>query len=209
VFTGLIEAVGTLVSWETRGRVVRISVRTPLAPDLAIGSSIAIDGVCQTVVHAGEEVFSVEATGETLKRTTLASWRGPRPVNLERPVRAGDRFDGHLVTGHIDAVVRVVNRRTESSGTWIDVMHAASLAHLIASQGSVALDGVSLTVATCTSGSFAVSLIPHTLEHTTLGRKQPGDYLNMEVDLVARYVERLLRRGSHWSSREEGTDEWV
>jgi len=207
VFTGLIEAIGTLASWQSRGRVVRLSVRTPLAADLTVGGSIAIDGVCQTVVHAAEGSFAVEATGETLKRTTLASWRGPRDVNLERPVRADGRFDGHLVSGHVDAVVRLLSHRIESTGTWIDVAHAAGLAHFVASQGSVALDGVGLTVATCTTESFSVSLIPHTLEHTTLGRKQPGDYLNLEVDLVARYVERLLRRGSSWS-REEGMDEW-
>jgi riboflavin synthase len=200
--------VGTLVAWQSKGGVVLLSVRTPLTADLAVGSSIAIDGVCQTVVRTSGDVFSVEATGETLKRTTLASWRGPREVNLERPVRADGRLDGHLVAGHVDAVVRMRNRRIESAGTWIDIAHAPKVARFVAAQGSVALDGVSLTVAACHAEFFSVSLIPHSSEHTTLGRKRPGDYLNLEVDLVARYVERLVC-GPSGTSREEGMDEWV
>lgn len=209
MFTGLIEAVGTLASWQARGRIIRLSVTAPLAGELPVGSSIAIDGVCQTVVHAREGQFTVEATGETLKRTTLSSWRGPRPVNLERPLRADGRLDGHLVTGHVDAVVRILSRRVDSSGHWLTVAHDPHLARFVASQGSVALDGVSLTVASCSDESFVVSLVPHTLDCTTLGLKGPGDYLNLEVDLVARYVARVMGEVRYPATREEGWDEWV
>ncbi|MBN1425294.1 riboflavin synthase [Candidatus Fermentibacteria bacterium] len=207
MFTGLIETMGTLLSWQTRGRVVRLGIRTPLARDLAIGSSIAIDGVCQTVVHTAGDTFDVEATGETLKRTTLASWRGPRAVNLERPLRADGRLDGHLVTGHVDGIVRLMDRRMESAGVWCVFSQCPDLRRYVAPQGSVALDGVSLTVATASEGSFSVSLIPHTLGQSTLGARRPGDYLNLEVDLVARYVERLIARASGLGS-QEGMNEW-
>ncbi len=206
MFTGLIEAVGTLHASQRRGRVVRLSIAAPLASELTPGQSIAIDGACLTVVEVHGDLFEVEATGETLRRTTLAHWRGPREVNLERSLRADGRFDGHLVTGHVDGVVRIRGLRPQADGLWMDVAYPPDLTHLIAAQGSVALDGVSLTVAACHEDTFAVSLIPYTLSHTTLGRKKPGDYLNIEVDLVARYVARLLLKRPR---REEGPDEWV
>lgn len=205
VFTGLIEAVGRLVSHETRGPVVRLWISAPLASQLGVGASIAVDGVCLSVVDVRPDSFAVEATGETLRRTTLATWRGPRPVNLERPLRADGRLDGHLVMGHVDGIVPIVRREVTSRGHWLWVRHIPSLAPLIAAQGSVALDGVSLTVAQCTEEQFAVSLIPLTLARTTLGGKEVGDYLNLEVDVLARYVARLLAA----RSRQEDWDEWV
>lgn len=209
MFTGLIEEIGTLLSSDRRGRVHRLSLRAHMAGNLQIGDSICIDGVCQTVVEARSGTFHVEATGETLRRTTLATWTGPREVNLERALQVDGRLDGHLVSGHTDGTARLIRRREEGSGVWFDLLPPPALIRFIAPQGSVTLDGVSLTVASFREGLFSVSLVPHTLQNTTLGHRRQGDYLNLEVDILARYVARLLAAGHREDSRRREGNEWV
>ncbi len=194
MFTGLVAEVGTLVSSRRIGRVNRLSVECLLAPSLEIGASISVDGVCQTVVLVRDNRFEMDATGETLKRTTFARWTGPRKVNLEKPLRICDLIDGHLVTGHVDGTARISSKRSHHDGIWLDIVPEIRLMTFIASQGSVALDGVSLTVSSTADNHFSVSIIPHTLGNSTLGLKQSGDYLNIEVDILARYVERIVSR---------------
>lgn len=192
MFTGLIKNTGTLRSSQKRGRVFLLTVESTISSSLEIGSSVAVDGVCLTIVGVTSNSFDVEATGETLNRTTFHRWGGSRKVNLEQPLTPDQPIDGHLVTGHVDGVAELVGKRSDYQGVWLDIRPPAELLRYIASQGSVALDGISLTVASTSSTGFSVSTIPHTLERTTLGCKRIGDSLNVEVDILARYVERLL-----------------
>ncbi len=170
---------------------------------------MSIDGVCQTVVRALADRFDVEATGETLQRTTLARWSGPRKVNLERAVVAHGRLDGHIVLGHVDGEARLIGRREESNGVWFDLKAPHELQRFIASQGSVALDGVSLTVASVRAHVFSVSVVPHTLAKSILGAKRHGDYLNLEVDVLARYVDRNLSAGPASDHARRHLNEWI
>jgi riboflavin synthase len=192
MFTGLITNTGTLRSSRRAGRVFVLSIESELSSAVEIGSSVAVDGVCLTVVAVTGNTFEVEATGETLRRTTFDRWRGSRAVNLERPLTPSQPLDGHLVTGHVDGIATLVGKRSDNQGVWLDIRPPAELMRYVASQGSVALDGISLTVSSVASTSFSVSTIPHTLEKTIVGQKRIGDSLNIEVDVLARYVERLM-----------------
>lgn len=194
MFTGIVTAIGTLR--EASGGRLRIACGYDAA-SIAIGASIACDGCCLTVTHveataAGETLFDVEASHETLARTTLGSWRAGRAVNLERSLKLGDELGGHIVTGHIDGVAEIIRATPSGSSMRFDIDCGRELASLTAPKGSVALDGVSLTVNEVRGGNFCVTIIPHTLAVTTLGSKRPGGRLNMEVDLIARYVARLM-----------------
>ena len=209
MFTGLIQEIGTMSSMSTRGNVRIITIAADLAADLTIGESIAVDGVCQTVTSSAPHSFSVEATGETLKRTTLQVWTGQRPVNLERSLRLGDRLDGHIVLGHVDGMAKLLRKRQESNGLWYDLQSPDEVSRYLASQGSVALDGVSLTIAQFQAPILSVSVIPTTLQLTTLGSRRPGDYLNLEVDILARYVERLHTRDRSRESRRRDMHDWI
>ncbi len=160
--------------------------------DLQVGDSVNIDGVCQTAVAIGESGFSVETVAETLSRTTLGTLGIGQAVNLERPLRADQRLDGHLVLGHVDGVARI-RQRTERDGEHrFEIEPPPALARYIAAKGSVALDGISLTVAEVSGDAFTISVIPHTFDNTTLSHRRAGDSVNLEVDVIARYVERLL-----------------
>jgi len=205
----LIQEIGRLVSLNARGDVRVITVKAGLSSDLSIGESIAVDGICQTVTATTSQSFTVEATGETLKRTTMNVWTGQRSVNLERSLRLGERLDGHIVLGHVDGMVKLLRKRQESSGLWFDLQAPRELRRFIASQGSVALDGVSLTVAGFREPVFSVSVIPTTLQRTTLGMRRPGDYLNLEVDILARYVLRLHTRDHSPDSWRRDMHDWV
>jgi len=194
MFTGIVEATGTIRTAERRGDVLVVRVacdRRGLG--LPVGGSIAVSGCCLTAVELGDDFFDCELTEETLRRTAFAERLQPGVlVNLERPMRADGRFDGHMVQGHIDGVgrVRAVSRLGASAEMTIEV--GPDVERYLAEKGSVAVDGVSLTVAGLVPGAFTVALIPYTLENTNLGRVRPGDRLNIEVDVVAKYVERLL-----------------
>ena len=159
---------------------------------LQVGDSVNIDGVCQTAVAIGESSFSVETVAETLARTTLGTLGIGQAVNLERALRADQRLGGHLVLGHVDGIARI-RQRTERDGEHrFEIEPPPALARYIAAKGSVALDGISLTVAEVSGDAFTIAIIPHTFDNTTLSHRRAGDSVNLEVDVIARYVERLL-----------------
>jgi riboflavin synthase len=194
MFTGLVETVGSVERLERTpgGAVLRIRCE-PLAGDLKRGESIAVDGACLTVVAARAGSFEVEISPETLRRTVIGERARGSRVNLERAVKAGDRLGGHLVQGHVDGVGTVIAIRPEGEGRRVRLLPPPAQERYVVEKGSVALDGVSLTVAALDPEGFEVSLIPHTLAETTLGEWEVSRRVNVEVDLVAKYVERLLQ----------------
>lgn len=193
MFTGLITDVGTIAARED-GRF-RIACAYP-ADDIVIGASIACDGCCLTVTETaprdGGAMFAVDVSAETLACTTLGDWTLGRRVNLERSLRLSDELGGHLVTGHVDAVAEIVAAAPDGKSTRFEIDVPREVAAFIAPKGSVALDGTSLTVNEVSGTRFGVNLIPHSLAATTWNEKRPGDSLNLEIDLLARYVARLL-----------------
>jgi len=193
MFTGIITDVGTLEAREGG----RFRIACAYAPDtINIGASIACDGCCLTVTDVvrrdGGSVFAIDASAETLSRTTLGEWKHGRRINLERSLRMSDELGGHLVTGHIDALAEIVAATPDGASTRFEIKTPHEVAPFIAPKGSVALDGTSLTVNAVEGNRFSVNLIPHSLAVTTWGEKQAGDRLNLEIDLMARYVARLL-----------------
>lgn len=194
MFTGIIEELGRVrsVSPNHGGARVELECRTVL-DDAEIGASIAVNGCCLTVVELAEDGWAADAQTETLERTTLGVLEAGDPVNLERPVRVGDRLGGHLVQGHVDGVGRVAERGPLPDGsTQLRFELPPELSRYVVEKGSITIDGVSLTVTDVAPSSFGVALIPHTLAVTTFGVRSPGDSVNLEVDVLAKYVERLL-----------------
>lgn len=192
MFTGIITDVGRVLSVERQGDTrFTIATRFDLAT-VPLGASIACNGVCLTVVETGDGRFSVQASAETLSKTTLGDWVEGSPVNLERSLRLGDELGGHLVYGHVDGVATVVSIRPEGESLRYTFETPAELAKYVAPKGSVALDGVSLTVNEVDGARFGVNIIPHTQKCTTFGTLTPGSRMNMEVDMLARYVARLV-----------------
>jgi len=200
MFTGIVEEQGVVVHLVDRGDSVRLAVRGPLVTsDSQAGDSISVSGCCLTVVDSAGGVFTADVMRETLNRTSLGGLEPGSRVNLERAVDAGSRLGGHIVQGHVDATGTLVERTASAHWEVLRVRLPAELARYVAVKGSVAVDGVSLTVVEVGDGddtveepSFTVSLIPSTLERTTLGSAEVGDRLNLEVDIIAKYVERLL-----------------
>ena len=193
MFTGIITDLGR-VRRLRRGDLLDLTIATAFdTAAIPLGASIACCGACLTVVAVEPGAFSVQASAETLARTTLGQWGVGTPVNLERSLRLGDELGGHLVLGHVDGLARIVERRSEAESVRFVVEVPIELAPFIASKGSVALDGVSLTVNELAQDRFGVNIIPHSLSCTTFGQAQPGQQMNLEIDLIARYVARLLR----------------
>ncbi len=197
MFSGIVTEIGEIVAVERESAAARFAIacRFP-ADEIALGASIACAGPCLTVTEVaysadGRTVFSVDASAETLKRTTLGAWERGTRVNLERSLKLGDELGGHLVTGHIDGMAEVTGRRDEAGSSRFDLTVSPGLARFIAEKGSIALDGTSLTVNGVSGAAFWVTVIPHTLEVTTWGARRTGDRVNLEVDLLARYVARL------------------
>jgi len=194
MFTGVVEETGRVATAEQRGGllVARVAARRVLE-GLERGGSIAVDGCCLTAVEVDGQAFTCELTAETLARTAFADrLRAGARVNLERPMRADGRFDGHIVQGHVDGVGTVRALRREGEAAELEVALPPELERYVVEKGSIAVDGVSLTVAAVAPGLFRVALIPYTLEHTSLGEARAGGPLNLEVDVIAKYVERLL-----------------
>lgn len=208
MFTGIVTDLGEVVSVEPRGALRRLRIACSYdAQGIAIGASIACSGACLTAVAVAREdgrtIFDVDAAAETLAKTTVGAWEQGTRVNLERSLKIGDELGGHIVTGHVDGVARILSRddfcdsgpearpseETSMARFWIEA--PAPLARFVAQKGSVALDGVSLTVNDVEENRFSVLLIPHTLAVTSFGARKPGDALNIEVDLMARYAARL------------------
>ena len=193
MFTGLVEEVGRVAAVEERagGRRLWIEARAVLA-DAAAGDSLACSGCCLTVAALAPGRFAVEAVPETLARTTLGDWREGEAVNLERALTLGTRLGGHLVQGHVDGTGEVAGVREEGGGRRVALALPAELRRFVAGKGSLAVDGVSLTVAALTASGCEIAYIPHTLAATTAGGYAPGRRVNLEVDLLARYLARLL-----------------
>ncbi len=193
MFTGIITAVGRVRSVEpiSAGRDMRLVIEQAWSEPPAIGASIACSGCCLTAVELGADTFAVDASAETLAHTTLGTWKPGTRVNLERSLRLGDELGGHLVSGHVDGVGEVVSRTPENGSTRFVMRVPAKLARFIAVKGSVAVNGISLTVNEVGPDTFGVNIIPHTLENTDLGELHPGSPINIEIDTLARYVARL------------------
>ena len=190
MFTGIVEERGRV---RAAGRRLEVEAKT-VTDDAAIGASIAVSGVCLTVAERDEGVLAFDLADETLSRTTLGDLREGDAVNLERPVTLLQRLGGHLVQGHVDGVGRVESIEEQAGGATMRIALDEALAPYVVKKGSVAVDGVSLTVAAVEDGAFTVALVPHTLAVTTLGDLRPGDGVNLEVDVLAKYVERLMGR---------------
>jgi len=196
MFTGIVEELGQIVSVEAGEESAVIRVRGPLVTsDAAHGASIAVNGVCLTVVEHDEDSFSVDVMAETLRRSSLGDLSCGDPVNLERAMAASSRFGGHIVQGHVDGTAEVVSRTPGDRWEVVTFTLPQGLARYVVEKGSITVDGVSLTVSAVDSGTFSVSLIPTTLGLTTLGHKGVGATVNLEVDVLAKYVERLLAAG--------------
>jgi riboflavin synthase len=193
MFTGIVTDLGRVRSIEGGAvRDARLVIETQYdTAAIPLGASIACSGTCLTVVEKGPGWFAVDVSAETLSRTSLGSWRKGALVNLERPLKLGDELGGHLVLGHVDGVARLRSATPENESLRLVIDAPAALMRFIAEKGSVALDGVSLTVNEVGAGCFGVNIIPHTRRETSLGQARPGDPLNLEIDLLARYVARL------------------
>jgi len=196
MFTGIVTDIGTVRSAEQRGDL-RLVIGTSY--DMArvdLGASISCSGVCLTVVDKGDDWFAVDVSGETISKTAGDHWREGAKLNLERALRLGDELGGHIVTGHVDAVAKVVETRRDGNSTQVELRIPNVLAPMIAPKGSITLDGVSLTVNEVrdsgTDTAFTVNIIPHTAQHTTLGDLRSGQQLNVEIDVLARYLDRML-----------------
>lgn len=195
MFTGIVEETGTVRTLARGGDVVRVEIAAAtLAQGLAIGGSIAVNGCCLTAAAVGDDGFGCDLTRETLARTAFDERLQPGVlVNLERPLRADGRFDGHLVQGHVDGVGRIADLQRQGETAELIVEPPPELERYLVEKGSVAVDGISLTVASRRRGRFTVAVIPYTLARTNLAQARPGDRVNLEVDILAKYVERLLQ----------------
>lgn len=197
MFTGIVEELGRVESLERGDRGARLAVRCSVVRSgTRVGDSIAVNGVCLTAVDVRADLLGFDLAPETLERSTLARLEPGDPVNLERPLTLASRLGGHLVQGHVDAVGAVDSVAGDGDGARLRVRVPDGLARHVAEKGSVAVDGVSLTVASLEGETFEVALIPHTLTATTLGTRRPGDRVNVETDVLAKYVDRLMRRST-------------
>lgn len=197
MFSGIIESLGTVEALEPRGDDARLVVRHGFGDvELTLGESICTSGVCLTVVDRPSGRFVADLSGETLRRSTLGRLVAGAVVNLERSLRLGDRLSGHFVFGHVDGVGRVEALEPAGDGRWLRVATDPALAPYLVDKGSIAVDGISLTMCDVRDASFAVAVIPHTFEVTTLSRRQVGDPVNIEIDMLARYARRALEFAS-------------
>jgi len=198
MFTGIVEEVGEIAAADRRADVLTLRVRAPhLAAGLARGASVAVNGCCLTAVETGPDGFTCDLTRETLERTGFAERLVPGVlVNLERPMRADGRFDGHIVQGHVDGLGEILALARSGEAAELTVAVPPPLERYLVEKGSIAVDGISLTVAALRPGGFSVAVIPYTLEHTNLRAALPGDRVNLEIDVIAKYVERLVAPAS-------------
>ncbi|MDT9594659.1 riboflavin synthase [Nocardioides zeae] len=196
MFTGIVEELGTVAAIEQQGDAIRLTLQArEVLGDVHLGDSIAVDGCCLTVAEHTDDTWTADVMAESLARTTLGARAVGDTVNLERAVRADQRLGGHVVQGHVDAVGQVRERRPSEHWTVVEVAYPAELARFLVEKGSITVDGVSLTLVDVGDESFTVSLIPETLARTTLGRREAGEPVNLEVDVIAKHVERLVLGG--------------
>jgi len=194
MFTGIVEELGTVEALEDQGDAIRLSVRGPrVTSDAGLGDSISVNGCCLTVATRDGETFTADVMHETLAKTSLGGLEPGAQVNLERAVTPTTRLGGHIVQGHVDGTGTVVRRTPSEHWELVEIALPADLERYLVAKGSITVDGISLTVVEVGPESFTVSLIPETLARTTLGFKQPGDVVNLEVDVIAKYVEKMVR----------------
>ncbi len=211
MFTGIIEGLGTVAKIESSERGKKFAFKTDFGIDQTkIGDSVAVSGVCLTVVTIKDRLFAADVSPETLATTTLGTAKTGERVNLERALRLSDRLGGHLVSGHIDGLGRIAQRKTIANAILISIEIPARLSKYIISKGSIAVDGTSLTVNECQENRFEVSVIPHTAKMTTIGLKKERDWVNIETDMIGKYVERFLTSdpmtGGRQGAAESGLD---
>lgn len=206
MFTGIVQAVGKVASVERRGGDLRLTLDTGGLDlsDVGLGDSIAVNGVCLTVVEVRDQGFVADASVETIALTTLGQWRVDSRVNFEKALTPSSRLGGHLVSGHVDGIGEVVSRHSDARSERFRLRAPTQLARYIAHKGSITVDGTSLTVNRVTGAEFELNIVPHTLENTVFGDYRPGTQVNVEVDVIARYLERLLL-GDNDADNEHGT----
>jgi riboflavin synthase len=205
MFTGLIEATGRLAARETTSSGARVRIESPLAAGIRAGDSVAVNGVCLTAVVTDHDAIHADLGPETLRVTTLGRLAAGATVNLERPLRADGRIGGHFVQGHVDGVGGIEDRRSDADFDWFTISFPAALAPLLVLKGSIAVDGISLTVARLDADRFDVQIVPYTLDHTNLASARIGDPVNLECDMVGKYVVRAAELAAF--SRTKGADE--
>ena len=198
MFTGIIEEVGTVMSVKSSANAMKLTIRAPkVTQDINMGDSIAVNGICLTACGLGRENFTVDVMGETLSRTSLKVLKCGSHVNLERALTFNGRLGGHIVSGHIDGIGTVTAIKNDDIARLITISAPQAVMDLIVEKGSVAVDGISLTVASVSSGDFTVSVIPHTMDNTILTEKTPGDTVNLENDCIGKYVRKLMELSEH------------
>lgn len=210
MFTGIVEETGSVVRVQkgAHSAVLTVQARKVLE-GTRIGDSIAVNGICLTVTAMSPDTFTADVMHETLDRTGLSSLGPGSPVNLERAMPADGRFGGHIVSGHIDGVGRITDVRRDDTAVWYTVEAAPDLLRLVVEKGSIALDGISLTVAATGRNTFSVSIIPHTAAQTVLGRRKVGDLVNLETDIIGKYVEKLMGREPELKTQSAITREFL
>lgn len=210
MFTGIVEETGSVVRVQkgAHSAVLTVQARKVLE-GTRIGDSIAVNGICLTVTAMSPDTFTADVMHETLNRTGLSGLGPGSPVNLERAMPADGRFGGHIVSGHIDGVGRITDVRRDDTAVWYTVEAAPDLLRLVVEKGSIALDGISLTVAATGRNTFSVSIIPHTAAQTVLGRRKAGDLVNLETDIIGKYVEKLMGREPELKTQSAITKEFL
>jgi len=194
VFTGLVQDLGTVAAVDSTDDGVRLRLRTTLAGDVEEGDSVAVNGVCLTATEVSGDAFAADVMHESLRRSSLGAIRAGSSVNLELAMRPSDRLGGHIVQGHVDGIGTVRGAREDGFSTVVTIAAPGDVLRYVVEKGSIAVNGVSLTVSALLDDAFEVSLIPETLERTTLGQVEPGSVVNLEVDVLAKYVEKLVAR---------------
>lgn len=207
MFTGIVEEIGTLKEIIPSSQSIKLTVQCQkVIQDVKVGDSIAVNGICLTVTKFTSNSFTADVMPETMRKTNLGSLRVGEKVNLERALRLGDRLGGHIVTGHIDGTGKVFDRLEEDNAIWLEITASSDILKYIVQKGSVALDGTSLTIADIGDKSFKVSLIPLTAEMTNLKNKKYGDVINIECDIMGKYVEKLLNKDAY---KNDTTKKWI
>lgn len=204
MFTGLVAELGTVQRLDRQGESYHLTVSAvKVMQNLKIGDSVAVNGACLTVVDMHDSVFTADVMPETVRLTNIGSLHAGDKVNLERTLRLCDGLDGHIVSGHVEGLGTIISRRPEGIANVVEIAADARLLRYILPKGSIAIDGISLTVTAVTDSSFSVAIIPHTAQETTLGFKGVGDKVNLETDIIGKYVERLLNTGAYGKSEKQ------
>jgi riboflavin synthase len=204
MFTGLVAELGTVQRLDRQGESYHLTVSAvKVMQNLKIGDSVAVNGACLTVVDMHDSVFTADVMPETVRLTNIGSLHAGDKVNLERTLRLCDGLDGHIVSGHVEGLGTIISRRPEGIANVVEIAAEARLLRYILPKGSIAIDGISLTVTAVAESSFSVAIIPHTAQETTLGFKGVGDKVNLETDIIGKYVERLLNTGAYGKSEKQ------